>query len=73
MQVTGGKWTTYRKMAEDVMDALEAGGGLPHASRGCVTPGLRLLGARDYKATTHAEVGGGGGGSCTRCRGHLAC
>jgi glycerol-3-phosphate dehydrogenase len=29
--ITGGKWTTYRKMAEDVVDAAATAGGLPPA------------------------------------------
>jgi glycerol-3-phosphate dehydrogenase len=30
ISVTGGKWTTYRKMAEDVVDQAEKTGGLKH-------------------------------------------
>ncbi len=41
--VTGGKWTTYRKMAEDVTDQVEMVGGLPE--RACVTVDLRIHGA----------------------------
>jgi glycerol-3-phosphate dehydrogenase len=40
--VTGGKWTTYRKMAEDVLDALEKRGQI--AKHQCVTPSLKLYG-----------------------------
>jgi glycerol-3-phosphate dehydrogenase len=39
----GGKWTTYRKMAEDVLVDAIAVGGLP--SRPCVTESLRLHGS----------------------------
>jgi glycerol-3-phosphate dehydrogenase len=42
--VTGGKWTTYRAMAEDVLAACMAHGLLP-AGRGAVTEHLRLVGA----------------------------
>jgi len=42
--VTGGKWTTYRAMAEDVLDRAMARGLLPHKPAG-ITNGLRLLGA----------------------------
>ena len=40
--VTGGKWTTYRKMAEDTIDAAVQVGGL--AARPCITASLRLHG-----------------------------
>jgi len=40
--VTGGKWTTYRKMAEDVVDRAESSGNL--AKRPCRTPDLRIHG-----------------------------
>ena len=40
--VIGGKWTTYRKMAEDVLDDAVAVGGLP--PRPCVTETLPLHG-----------------------------
>jgi glycerol-3-phosphate dehydrogenase len=40
--VAGGKWTTYRKMAEDAIDVAAKTAGLePHA---CVTPSLALHG-----------------------------
>ena len=42
--VTGGKWTTYRAMAEDVLDRCMAGGLLPRRAGG-VTARLPLLGA----------------------------
>ena len=43
--VTGGKWTTYRAMAEDVLDQCFAARLLP-AQPGGVTTGLRLVGAQ---------------------------
>ncbi|HMZ77695.1 MAG TPA: glycerol-3-phosphate dehydrogenase/oxidase [Zoogloea sp.] len=43
VSVAGGKWTTYRSMAEAVVDRAEAVGGLP--PRPCPTPTLRLFGA----------------------------
>lgn len=49
--VTGGKWTTYRRMGEDAVDAAAAVAGLP--DRPSVTATLRLHGA---------EAGGGQGG-----------
>ncbi len=42
--VTGGKWTTYRAMAEDVLDACFSTGALPAAPAG-VTLRLPLVGA----------------------------
>ena len=44
--VTGGKWTTYRAMAEDVLDVCAAKGLLDARSKG-VTTHLRLVGAPD--------------------------
>jgi len=41
--ITGGKWTTYRKMAEDAVDRIEAVAGLPH--RPCSTRSLRIHGS----------------------------
>lgn len=40
--ITGGKWTTYRQMAEDTVDRAIEVGGLPPAA--CVTKNLRLHG-----------------------------
>ncbi len=40
--ITGGKWTTYRKMAEDVIDTAIKENGLPEKK--CVTMDLRLYG-----------------------------
>ena len=54
--VTGGKWTTYRRMAEEAVDAAVATGRLPLNTGKCVTQGLHLIGAQDYRPTTPAEV-----------------
>jgi glycerol-3-phosphate dehydrogenase len=43
--LTGGKWTSYRKMAEDVIDHAESTAGIGH--KPCVTTTLRILGADD--------------------------
>jgi glycerol-3-phosphate dehydrogenase len=43
--IVGGKWTTYRKMAEDALVDAIAVGGLPE--RPCVTESLHLHGALD--------------------------
>jgi len=42
--IAGGKWTTYRKMAEDVVDHASVLGGLP--ARPCPTDRLPIHGAR---------------------------
>ncbi len=44
VSVTGGKWTTYRAMAESVLDACMSHGLLPNRPAG-VTRHLRLIGA----------------------------
>ena len=42
LTIAGGKWTTYRKMAEDTVDAAQALGGLE--ARECVTRELNIQG-----------------------------
>lgn len=42
LTITGGKWTTYRKMAQDAIDHAETIAGFDH--RQCVTPSLRVHG-----------------------------
>ncbi|HEY0457027.1 MAG TPA: glycerol-3-phosphate dehydrogenase/oxidase [Verrucomicrobiae bacterium] len=42
LTITGGKWTTYRKMAEDAVDRLVKMGAVPE--RACVTDSLHLHG-----------------------------
>ena len=46
ISIMGGKWTTYRAMAQDAIDAVEKclGGNLP----ACQTQDYRLFGSRDY-------------------------
>lgn len=53
--VTGGKWTTYRLMAQDGVDAAIEAGSL-NAARGCVTENLKLLGAEHYTASLFAHL-----------------
>ncbi|KAF6141418.1 hypothetical protein GIB67_021234 [Kingdonia uniflora] len=45
--ITGGKWTTYRSMAEDAVDAAIKHGEL-HPLNGCATAELQLLGAHGW-------------------------
>lgn len=47
ISVLGGKWTTYRKMAEEAVDQAIATGGLQPAGP-CVTPSLKLVGAEEF-------------------------
>lgn len=48
LTITGGKWTTYRHMAEDCVDHAITLGKLPDA--GCVTKNLRIHGHMDDSA-----------------------
>lgn len=48
--ITGGKWTTYREMAEDVIDRVVKDKGFKHAGP-CVTMKTPLLGAEGYDNT----------------------
>jgi glycerol-3-phosphate dehydrogenase len=50
--VTGGKWTTYRAMAEDVLQKCFACGLLPEKEAG-ITHSLSLVGAPKEAAPTH--------------------
>ena len=51
--VVGGKWTTYRKMAEDTLDKAAVLAGLDE--RPCVTEKLQLLGWRSPNAAPLAD------------------
>lgn len=53
--VTGGKWTTYRKMAEDTVNAAEKQLGLHKPS---VTASLKIHGYTTAKNSTHTSVYG---------------
>ena len=59
--VTGGKLTTYRKMAEDTVDTAVAGLGRPVPR--CATRSLRLRGAGDAPPTPARADGAGGAGA----------
>jgi len=56
LNVTGGKWTTYRRMAEDVVNDAVASGRLPLSTRPCLTSDLKLLGAQSYRPSLAAEL-----------------
>jgi len=53
--VTGGKWTTYRAMAEDVLSTCMARGLLPQRPAG-LTQHLRLLGASSGRAGVASDA-----------------
>jgi glycerol-3-phosphate dehydrogenase len=58
--ITGGKWTTYRKMGEDVINRMEVVAGLP--VRPSITAELRIHGAGEREETAlltkeRAELG----------------
>lgn len=47
VSILGGKWTTYRKMSEDLINTAQSVGGLPE--RGCITHNLPIHGY-DYNS-----------------------
>lgn len=51
----GGKWTTYRRMAEDAIDLACVNGRVP-AGQPCQTSHLPLLGAHGYDPALFTEV-----------------
>ena len=53
--ITGGKWTTYRLMAQDTVDHVVREGRLAHALP-CSTSGMRLAGAQGWHTDLPAEV-----------------
>lgn len=53
--ITGGKWTTYRKMAEDTINKAIVVGALP--KRNCLTEGLQIHGYTDLKNDYRAIYG----------------
>jgi glycerol-3-phosphate dehydrogenase len=50
--ITGGKWTTYRRMAEDTVNTAIQRAGLPE--RACITATLPIHGSRDNGGKTDA-------------------
>ncbi|NET32090.1 MAG: glycerol-3-phosphate dehydrogenase/oxidase [Cyanothece sp. SIO1E1] len=55
--ITGGKWTTYRKMAEDTIDQAVLVAGLAEAE--CITEGLRIHGwLKNVDMNDHLHVYG---------------
>ena len=58
LTVTGGKWTTYRAMAQEVMAALVAAGDLPAPARKAQTAHHRLWGAPPASAVSLQDAPG---------------
>jgi len=54
--VIGGKWTTYRKMAEDIVDQAEKTCSLPKVS--CTTENLRVHGSTSKKSSIGLSIYG---------------
>lgn len=46
--ITGGKWTTYREMAEDVIDRVVETNGLSEKAGPCITEKIKLRGGVGY-------------------------
>ncbi|CAP30965.1 Protein CBG11896 [Caenorhabditis briggsae] len=53
--IAGGKWTTYRHMAEETVDTVVKVHDLKTES-GCVTPGLLLEGAHDWNSLQYIHL-----------------
>jgi glycerol-3-phosphate dehydrogenase len=76
--VAGGKWTTYRLMAEDAIDKAVQVGGLEAKARPCATAHLPLVGAAGWSPALFTEVAQGyrvphrAGAIDTRVAKHLA-
>ncbi|KAN0063230.1 mitochondrial glycerol-3-phosphate dehydrogenase [Thecaphora frezii] len=55
LTIAGGKWTTYREMAEQTVDRAIAEYGLK-PQRGCVTKSTRLLGSHGWTKTMYVKL-----------------
>ena len=53
--VSGGKWTTYRLMAEEVVDEALAAGTIT-AAGSCGTEHLKVIGAPTWTRAMHARI-----------------
>eukprot|EP00249_Psilotum_nudum_P023306 c28824_g3_i1 orf=418-2373(-) len=53
--VTGGKWTTYRSMAQDAVDIAIKEGGLSPAND-CITKDLPLMGGEDWDPSCFVSI-----------------
>lgn len=55
LTVAGGKWTTYRKMAEEAVDKAVDVFSLKHGGP-CVTKYVRIVGSHGYSRSIHQEI-----------------
>lgn len=53
--ILGGKWTTYRQMAEETVDRCVQSAKL-QPQNGCVTKGLMLHGGEKWSATSYIRL-----------------
>lgn len=53
--ICGGKWSTYRAMAEELVDKVIAYKGFSHATP-CVTKGIKLIGGEGYHSLLHVQL-----------------
>lgn len=53
--VTGGKWTSYRRMAEDVMDVVVSENDFSHAGE-CITRTLPIVGGANFESDGYIEL-----------------
>ena len=56
LTIAGGKWTTYRKMAEDTVNEALKQFGLSPPHKTCQTEQLPVIGGKDYRETIHQEL-----------------
>ena len=56
VSIMGGKWTTWRLMAEDTVDAAVAVGHLQDRAGPCITAGANMLGSRGYHQALFIEL-----------------
>ncbi|WP_035065407.1 glycerol-3-phosphate dehydrogenase/oxidase [Nitratidesulfovibrio termitidis] len=55
LTIAGGKWTSYRMMAQDTVDRADVAFGL-NLTRPCVTRHLKVVGARGFIPGGHTEI-----------------
>ncbi|KAL8130608.1 hypothetical protein V2J09_019763 [Rumex salicifolius] len=53
--ITGGKWTTYRSMAEDAVDAAIKSGEL-RTENECITKNIKVVGANDWDPASFTVI-----------------
>ncbi|MFC3563232.1 glycerol-3-phosphate dehydrogenase/oxidase [Pedobacter jamesrossensis] len=54
--ITGGKWTTYRRMAEETVDLAIIEANLPN--KNCVTKNLKIHGCSDFRDDNYLDIYG---------------